>query len=170
MDSPIVGILGFIAIIGVIWLWQKLTSAVGKKANQAVFQRKGHREGQELVAQTLYFTTNANVETLKKAFDSRVQVAQGKPAMIGDAYILEETAGHIIYECGNKLRRSFNGLLEFSADGAGTKGSWRILNWTIVDGIVDGQSIMKRLTADIRTAVTSVDPGATLKIVEEGIE
>lgn len=170
MDNPIVGIIGLVAIIGVIWLWQKFTSALGKKANQAVFQRKGHREGQELVAQTLYFTANTSMEKLKKAFDSHVQVADSKPAVLGDAYVLEQASDHIIYECGNKLRTSFNGILEFSPDGTGTKGSWRILNWTLADGIVDGQSVMKRLNADIQAAVKSVDPGANFRIVDEGIQ
>jgi hypothetical protein len=169
MGDTMIGILGLGVLIGAIWLWRQFTSSLGKKANQAVFHRKGHREGQDLVAQTLFFNANASPEKLRSAFDSHVQVAQSKPAVIGDAYVLEATDDHIIYECGNRVRRSFSGLLEFSPDGDNTKGSWRVLNWTLVDGIVDGQSVMKRLNADIRSAVISVDPRASFRTVDEGI-
>jgi hypothetical protein len=159
----VIGIVGLAAIFGAIYLFQKGTSALGKKANQHVFARGAHSEGQELVSQRLVFAARANVETVKTAVLSKVKVAPKTPVAIADAYLVGATDSLIIYECGNKLHTQFRGRLRLESTNDGVRGSWEISDWTEADGIVAGQSVMKRLIADINTALRSVDPNAALR-------
>ena len=159
-----IGIVGIAAFIGVAILWQKGTSALGKKANQTVFMRGSHRQGQELVSQQLMSHVDASRDEVRKAILATVQVAPQVPAVIADAYLIEATDTYILYGFGNKFRQSFRGMVRIieSTNGKATV-VWDIVNWTEGDGIVGGQSVMKRLITDISTALRSIDPNAQLR-------
>ena len=92
-----------------------------------------------------------------------VKVAAQIPPVIPDAYVIDATEAHIVYGFGNKLIRSFRGIVRIieSTDGKAMV-IWEVVDWTENSGIVAGQSVMKRLLADINTALRSVDPKATL--------
>jgi hypothetical protein len=164
MGDFVIGIVGLVTIFGAIYLFQKGTSALGKKANQTVFMRGSHREGQELVSRQLTCHVNAGRDAVRKAILATVQVAPQVPAVIADAYLIEATDTYILYGHGNKLRQTFRGMLRIveSTNGKATV-VWDIVDWTEGDGIVGGRSVMKRLIADINTALRSVDPNATLR-------
>ena len=164
MPEWIIGVAGLAVLFGVGYLWQKATSAMGKKANQAVFARRGHREGQELVTQRMEFTVHASLADVKRAILSTVKVAPNIPAVIQDAHLIRAGDDHILYGFGNKLiPHNFRGMLALESTGDVVKGSWEIINWTLADGIVVGQPVMKRLAADINTALWSIDPNARLR-------
>ena len=162
MDT-FLGIIGLIVLIFVVYQITRAKQALGKKANQKVFLRGAHQKGQQLVTQDLHFTSHASVDQVRNAVLSAVKVAPGVPAVIADAYLISASDTFIIYGCGTKLRESFRGVLQLRATSAGTAGTWEIANWTLADGIVAGQSVMKRLIADINTGLGSVDPNARLQ-------
>ena len=169
MPDWIIGVAVLAVIVGVIYLWQKATSAMDRKVNQTVFQRRGHREGQELVTQRMEFTAHANLADVNRAILSTVKVAPNVPAVIQDAHLIRAGDDHILYGFGNKLiPHNFRGMLALDATGDGVKGSWEIINWTLADGIVIGQPVMKRLAADIERALRSVDPNARLRVTTTG--
>lgn len=158
------GFTVFVIVILIVGMFALRTSFVRKKLNQHVFQRGGHRDGQDLVSQKLVFSTHASIDEVRRAILANVVVASSLPLLMADAYLLEATDTHILYGYGNRLRsQSFRGLVSLNATEDGVHGSWEIVNWTLADGIVAGQSVMKRLVADINTALRSVDPNAQLR-------
>jgi hypothetical protein len=161
----IIGILGLALIVGFVVLMQKGSRLLSRKANQKVFQRRAHSEGQELVSQRLEFHARASVDDVRRAVLSTVKIASSVPAVIPDAHLIEAKDAHILYGYGVKLApHKFRGLLRLEATDDGVSGSWDIINWTLADGVVEGQSVMKRLVADINTALKSVDPKASLSL------
>lgn len=166
MGDFFIGIIGLAAIIGTFYLFQKGTSALGRKANQNLFMRGSHREGQNLVSQRLMCHVGASRDEVRKAILTTVKVAPQVPPVIADAYLIEATDTYILYGHGNKLRQSFRGIVRIleSTNGKATV-VWEIVDWTEGDGIVGGQSVMKRLVADINTALRSVDAQANLRAV-----
>jgi hypothetical protein len=163
MDT-LLGIVVIAVIVSGIFLYQKGVNALGRQANQKVFARKGHREGEELVSQRLVFTSSASVDEVREAILSTVKVAPNVPAIIAEAHLIEAADTYILYGYGNKMKpHNFRGLLELEVKEGGVQGAWNIVNWTLADGIVEGQSVMKRLVADINTALRSLDENATLR-------
>lgn len=162
MDT-ILGVAFLAVIIGGFWMFSKAGDLLRKKASQNVFQRREHGEGQKLVSQRLMCHVDASGDEVRKAILATVKVAPGVPPVIADAYLVEATDAYILYGHGNKLMQSFRGLLRIieSTDGKATV-FWEIVDWTEGDGIVGGQSVMKRLIADINTALRSLDSKATL--------
>jgi hypothetical protein len=160
----IYGIMLLAVIIGLVIAWEKFKEYSAEKLSQSVFQRREHREGQELVSQKLVFSAHASVDDVRTAVLSTVKIAPNVPPVIADAHLIKATDEYILYGFGNKLNpHNFRGLLSFDETEDGVRGSWEIVNWTLGDGIVAGQSVMKRLVADINTALRSVDPNARLR-------
>lgn len=71
----VIGIVGLAIIVGFVALMQKGMSSLGRTANQKVFDRKGHHEGQNLVSKPWIFQPNASVDEIKSAIFSTVRVA-----------------------------------------------------------------------------------------------
>lgn len=164
MES-ILGLVGLAIFILICWQLSRATRSLSKKSNQKLFARGAHERGQTLVSQRLAFTSRGDLATIRKAILSTVVVAPSAPALLHDAYLIQQTDSSIIYGAGNKLHQSFRGLLTMESTATGTTGTWDIINWTLSDGIVVNQSIMNRLVADINTALRSVDPSSALRPV-----
>lgn len=160
------GLLVFLVVLGIVAymvLTQKvIPSLVTKGVNNTVL-RGAKREGEELVTQRLTFMSRATVEQVRSAVLSTVKVAPSIPVALADAYLISTSDTLIVFGCGTKMRQSFRGALQLRASNAGTTGTWEIVNWTLADDIVAGQSVMKRLVADIDTALRNVDPSASLR-------
>lgn len=157
------GIIGLAVLGGIMVGLYKLRNFTARTTNQKIFARKGHREGQELVSQLLEFHARATLEEVKNAVLATVTAAPAVPAVIANVHLIRATDDFILYGYGSKLQpHSFRGLLRLEATDDGVRGSWNIINWTQADGIVAGQSVMKRLIADINTALRTVDPEACL--------
>lgn len=166
MGEIIIGIVGLAVIFGVIILLQKGASTLGSKANQNLFMRGSHREGQELVSKQLVCHVDASREDVRKAILATVKVAPQVPLVFADAYIMESSDSHVVYGYGKKLRLSFRAVVQLlDAKDGRTTVIWNIINWTEGDGIVDGQSVMKRLLVDINSGLRTVDQKANLGIV-----
>lgn len=143
--------------------WQK---RLVRFLNQRVLQPQAYREGLQLVSQPLEFTARASIEQIRSAVLSTVQVAPSVPALIKDAFIVENEHDHILYGYGHQLNRTvFSAILQFQSVDEGVHGTWHILNWVEAYGLVVGYSVMKRLVADINTALAKVDPKARLRPV-----
>lgn len=138
-------------------------NSLTKKLNQNYFERGAHERGQTLVSQELVFTTHVNAAQVRQSILSTVKAETDIPLLIADAYLIHSTDTQILYGVGNKLRQSFRGLVTLQVVEGGTKGSWEIIDWTLRDGIVDGQSVMNRFVADINTALRNVDRNAVLR-------
>jgi len=163
MPDWLIGVVGLAVIVGAVVLWQKLMEFLREKANQKVLMRRGHREGEELVSQRWVFTPTASVEDVKRAILSTVKVAPQVPLAIADAHLVDVTDDLILYGYGVKLNPMiFQMALTFTGTDRGCLGTCRFTNWTESGGIVEGRSVMRRLLADINTALRSVDPKATL--------
>lgn len=162
------GIVIILALVVGVILWQRMMRAATRKVNQTVFSRKGHREGMALVGDRMDFTTTATVAQIRGALRSGVQLAASRPAVMSDAYVQAEDDTSFVIACGNKLHTSFIGTLELHGTANGTRGMWHIVKWTLADGIVADQSVMKRLNADIRKAVLNADPKANIQVSYEG--
>lgn len=137
--------------------------ALTKKLNQNYLARGAHERGQNLVSQELVFTTHASVAQVRQSILSTVKAETDIPLLIADAYIIHSTDTQILYGFGKRFHQSFRGLLTLNPTEDGTKGSWEIIDWTLRDGIVDGQSVMNRFVADINTALRNVDRNAVLR-------
>lgn len=165
MGDILIGIVGLAGIVGVIYLFQKGTSALGSKANQSLFMRGSHREGQELVSKQLVCRVDASREDVRKAILATVKVAPQPSLVFADAYIMESNDSRIVYGYGKKLSLSFRAVVQLlDAKDGRTTVVWNIINWTEGGGIVDGQSVMKRLLSDINSGLRTVDQKASLKI------
>lgn len=157
-------IIGLVVLLGIGWLLVSARDLFWKKTNQKVLMRGAHREGEQLVSQRLVFTAGASVDQVRNAILSTVKVAPSVPPVLADAHLIGTTTNEILYGYGNKLQpNSFRALLRLQSTSTGTEGSWEVLNWHRADGIVVGRSVMKRLIADIDTALQSVDPNASLR-------
>ncbi len=160
--------LVFLVIVGIIAyfvLTQKVIPSLVTKGVNSTVLRGAKRGGEELVSNRLMCRVNASQKEMMKAILATVKVAPNVPPLIADAYLIEATDNHIVYRYGNKLNpQNFRGLLRSieSTDGRPTV-FWEIVDWTESGGIVDGQSVMNRLVADINTALRSVDPNASLR-------
>jgi hypothetical protein len=156
-------IAAIIFVIALIWLYFVGLPKLRRFLRQQVFDRRAHREGQQLVSQKLWFTARASIEQVRNAALSTVKVAPTVPTIIMDAYVKEATDNYILYCYGNRINPDFfRAVLQFHPVDGGVSGSWDIVNWTLGDGVVEGQSVMKRLIADINTALAKVDPSTRL--------
>lgn len=137
------------------------------KAEQHVFARRDHRDGQQLVAEELHFTLASDPGRIRDVVLSSVRLAPQCPAVLADAYVLEATDSEVVVAYGSALsRRNFTASLRLSPAGAGDTGDtrrvdavWGIRTWTLSDGVTDGVSVMRRLREDVEAALRGLDPG-----------
>lgn len=159
----IIGIVGLAIIVGFVVLMQKGMDSLGRTANQKIFDRKGYREGQDLVSKPWIFQPNASIDEVKSAILSTVKVAPHVPPIIPATYLIEVSDDYIICGYGAKLNPIMLRMgLTFTDVGHGCFGTCRFTNWTEADGIITGQPVMKHWLADINTALRAVDPTAKL--------
>lgn len=73
------------------------------KAEQYVFARRDHRDGQLLVAEEVHFTVAAGIPEIERAVMSSVRLAPGCPALLADANVLETTDTEIVVAYGSTV-------------------------------------------------------------------
>lgn len=162
MPDVILGMLVLGGFVGLVIAWQKFTGMLGTKANQHIFSRSAYAEGDELVNHVIKFRAATSDEELRHALHNKVQVEPKVPMMLHDAYVLDQGPGYITYRCGNRAISHFTAVLEWKEEDGQVAGSWEIVDWTRIDGVVASISVMKRLLADMRKAILSVDPNARI--------
>ncbi|WP_406261081.1 hypothetical protein OIA45_24675 [Streptomyces chartreusis] len=167
ISGTLMGVLVLVVLVIVAVLWGKLKDYGRAKAEQHVFARRDHRDGQQLVAEELHFTLASDPGRIRDVVLSSVRLAPQCPAVLADAYVLEATDSEVVVAYGSALsRRNFTASLRLSPAGAGDTGDtrrvdavWGIRTWTLSDGVTDGVSVMRRLREDVEAALRGLDPG-----------
>lgn len=167
ISGTLMGVLALVVLVIVAVLWGKLKDYGRAKAEQHVFARRDHRDGQQLVAEELHFTLASDPGRIRDVVLSSVRLAPQCPAVLADAYVLEATDSEVVVAYGSALsRRNFTASLRLSPAGAGDTGDtrrvdavWGIRTWTLSDGVTDGVSVMRRLREDVEAALRGLDPG-----------
>ncbi|WP_406254817.1 hypothetical protein [Streptomyces chartreusis] len=167
ISGTLMGVLVLVVLVIVAVLWGKLKDYGRAKAEQHLFARRDHRDGQQLVAEELHFTLASDPGRIRDVVLSSVRLAPQCPAVLADAYVLEATDSEVVVAYGSALsRRNFTASLRLSPAGAGDTGDtrrvdavWGIRTWTLSDGVTDGVSVMRRLREDVEAALRGLDPG-----------
>ena len=167
ISGTLMGVLALVVLVIVAVLWGRLKDYGRAKAEQHVFARRDHRDGQQLVAEELHFTLAADPGRIRDVVLSSVRLAPQCPAVLADAYVLEATDSEVVVAYGSALsRRNFTASLRLRPAGAGDTSDtrrvdavWGIRTWTLSDGVTDGVSVMRRLREDVEAALRGLDPG-----------
>lgn len=158
-------VLLLVAMIGVVLAWGRLGDKLAAKADQAVFSRRKHQHGRELVGSCLRGTATASPVVVRDALTALVEAADDPPAGTNDIYVESESPHRIMYAYGNSVSTDFRAVLTLQAVGDKVVVEQRFSDWTTADGAPGPASIMQRLRADISRTVRAVDPQATVEIV-----
>ncbi|WP_420076707.1 hypothetical protein ACOAKG_22880 [Streptomyces sp. JL3001] len=86
ISGTLMGVLALVVLVIVAVLWGKLKDYGRAQAEQHVFARRDHRDGQ-LVAEELHFTLASDPGRIRDVVLSSVRLAPQCPAVLADAYV-----------------------------------------------------------------------------------
>ena len=158
--------LGALILVGLGWNWVK--GKAREKANQNIFSRTAHRQGQELTASILRAEVSAGLESVQNSIISQVVTVDGPPLVIADIYLESTAPGRIVYVCGTKLNTAFRAVvtLHESGDSGGRVAVEQVFShWQTLDGVVAPVSTMKRLRTDLESGLRAVDPEVAVRVL-----
>lgn len=158
--------LGIAIFIGVIvaiyWVQRSLARGINAAVNNTVM-RGANEKGKRLTQQTLSFTANAPVDSVRKAVLTSVKVEPGVPKVIAGVYLAGVSDTRLVYDLGSKVQTNFRAVLQLEPTATGTRGTWEVTNWLKVNGLVTGADVMERVIKQINTGLRSIDPNARLQ-------
>jgi hypothetical protein len=158
-------ILGLAALIGLAWGWLWITGKVREKANQNIFSRTAHRQGQELTESILRAEVSADLKTVQDAIIAQVVTVATPPLVISDIYLDSVAPGRIEYVCGTKLQTAFRAVVTLRETDGRVVVEQMFSHWMTLDGVVAPVSTMQRLRTDLERGLHTVDHRAVVNIV-----
>lgn len=152
-------ILAILAIIALAIAWALFKGFLRAMADQHIFYRKDHRDGQRLIAEHFEFTIHAPRSQVIDTILAALKVGPGIPTAVPEVYLKEASPDRLVIAYGSSLlRKSFAATVTLAMTDNGTIGTWQITAWTTTNGVVDCVTVMRRLRADLDTALRSLDP------------
>lgn len=163
----LLGILIFTGLIAIYWIVDSVLSkgfsAASKAAKQNILYRSEHKEGQELVRETLDFQTTAAIPVVMAALSKYVVTAEKCNGLAGVVYETSRSEDLVTYAYGNVIRpQFFEAVVALTENEGVTDCLFTIIKWTEADGIIETQSQMKKLRKQVKTAFESLDMVADL--------
>ncbi|MEL7662032.1 zinc ribbon domain-containing protein [Acetobacterium wieringae] len=161
----LLGILVFAGFIAIYWIVDSVLSkgfsAASKAAKQNILYRSEHKEGQELVRETLNFQTTAAMPVVMAALSKHVVTVEKCNGLAGVVYETSRSEDLVTYAYGNVIRpQLFEAVVALTENEGMTDCLFTIIKWTEADGIIETQSQMKKLRKQVKEAFESIDSGA----------
>jgi hypothetical protein len=156
--------LGLAALIALAWGWIWIKGKVREKANQNIFSRTAHRQGQELTESILRADVSGDLKAIQAAIVAHVVIVAAPPLVISDIYLDSVVPGRIEYVCGTKLATAFRAVVTIRETDGRVIVEQMFSHWMTLDGVVAPVSSMQRLRTDLERGVHSVDPGAVVNV------
>lgn len=158
--AQFLALVAFIAVVALV-VWAK--GASRKALNQHAWDRTGHQRGQGAIKTTTSFVVpdKAAAEVVQTVVDT-LGYPTTKRALAGEMVLLGATGTEAQFALANKLHESWMSRLRVADESDGAHGSYEVLRWTLVDGVVAGwkeMEIVARRVGEITTAL-----GGTAKV------
>lgn len=165
--EALLGILALAGFIAVFWIVDSVLSkgfsAASKAAKQNILYRSEHKEGQELVRETLAFQTTATMAVVMEALSKHVVTAEKCSGLAGVVYETSKSEDLVTYAYGNVIRpQFFEAVVALTENEGMTDCLFTIIKWTEADGIIETQSQMKKLRKQVKEAFDSLDSEADI--------
>jgi len=155
-------ILGIAGLIAIYWIVESVLSkgfsVASKAAKQNILYRSEHKEGQELVRETLAFQTTTAMPVVMAALSKHVVTAEKCNSFTGVVYETSRSENMVSYAYGNPIYpHLFEGVVALTENEGVTDCLFTITKWTETDGIIETQSQMKKLRKQVKTAFESLE-------------
>lgn len=152
-------ILAIIALIALVIAWTIFKGFLRTMADQHIFYRQNHRDGRRLVAERFQFAVRAPQSHVTETIVAALKVGPGIPTAVPEVYLKEAAADKLVIGYGSSLlRKNFEATIALNATGDATIGTWQITAWTTTNGVVDCVPVIRRLRADLETAMRTLIP------------
>ena len=160
------GILVIAAIVVVVWIWQKVTSAAGSAVNRHVLSRGDYADEKEVTGNMLDFRSSLSPSAISQALRTGIEAGSEPLAIKSSLYLVEGTAdSSLMYRYGNKLDTSFQAVITFRPVESGTTGAFAITNWTQSDGVMLAVDHATGLRNAVVRILREQDPQITIRKV-----
>jgi hypothetical protein len=156
-------ILLIAVVVGIYFVYQKLTDKASKTITQQVLLRGSHKRGQKAVHTGLEFSApNSEADELTTKVRIHLDLPTTPSGVMGKPYLSGTSAHGLAISIGNRFAESAE--LVFAAEpasGGGCEGFFAVKHWTETEGIVSAIQEIERLQALVREAVSTADDEAS---------
>lgn len=158
----IIGFLVLVALGTAIWIVQSIIEkGIGvatKAANQNILYRSEHKEGQEIVTQSVTFQTSASISKMMDLLSENVIIAENFSGVAPAVYETSRSDDMITYAFGNFIEpKKFEAVVALTNNDGITEGLFSILNWFETNGLIREQSAMKKLRNQVQSAFEAAE-------------
>lgn len=158
----IIGFLVLVALGTAIWIVQSIIEkgigVAAKAANQNILYRSEHKEGQEIVTQSVTFQTSASISKMMDLLSENVIIAENFSGVVPAVYETSRSDDMITYAFGNFIEpKKFEAVVALTNNDGITEGLFTILNWFETNGLIREQSAMKKLRNQVQSAFDAAE-------------
>jgi len=157
-------------VVGWVWLRMKISRGINRGVSKVLYKNTNAR-GLDEVWTELKFTAPGTPQEVQVALVSALALPTEVPPVIGKLYLAAQSAGGIVVRRGSKIGTEWTGQATFTpAAAGGTSGVWTVTHWTLHDGVIQSDGIIKDMAGmrqRIEAAVTRIGGTCTTRVLPE---